>query len=220
VTRDAHDNPIVAPSDQNGLVLEASMIGAEDVLEAISIPNRGAIGCNGNTSVRHASLSLSAAAHRSCRRSSIGLALAYAVAIVPYIAAADPIWQQSPTVIVDTANPPAGHAFFVGTNGIDEDFFSAMGWYNPVFGGQHGNGTNVDPSQWVDNAVWIPWTNNGVPRMNGFFNFDDGNTLSIGMPWIVPSNNLYIPWQFNWATMSPPDNSGFVVESGFAWNDG
>jgi hypothetical protein len=139
--------------------------------------------------------------------------------ITPRIALGEPISVQSPTVIVDTTNATTGHAFFVEKSGIDEDVFSALGWFNPVLGGQHGNGTNVDPSQWSDNAVWIPWTNNGVARMNGFFNYAlVGNTL--GTPWIVPSNNPYIPWQFNWATMAPPDGAGFFVESGFAWNNG
>lgn len=153
-------------------------------------------------------------------RSTIRVALACAIAIMPGIAAADPISRQSPTVIADTTTASAGHAFFVETNGLDEDTFSAQGWTNPVFGGQHGNGTGVDPSQWSDNAVWIPWTNNGVARMNGFFNYPVGTTLMLGTPWIVPSNNPYIPWQFNWWTMAPPDGMGFVVESGFTWNDG
>jgi hypothetical protein len=29
-----------------------------------------------------------------------------------------------------------------------------------------------------------------------------------------------MPWQFNWATITPPDDNGFFVLSGFAWNNG
>jgi hypothetical protein len=197
------------------------MIGAEDVLKAISNTNRGVAGRNRNTSVRPANSSPPAAAHQSPRRSAIRLALACAAAIAPHIALADSIFRQSPTVIVDTTIAPTGHAFFVEAKGIYEDFFSGQGWFNPVVGGYHGNGTGVDPSQWSDNAVWVPWTD--PPRaghMNGFFNFvDANNNLVLGAPWIVPTNNSFMPWQFNWKTMTPPDNAGFVVESGFAWNE-
>ncbi len=201
------------------------MIGSEDVLKAISNPNRRMVGRSRDASVRPTSLSLPATAHQSPCRLTIRLAFACAVAIMPRIALGDPILAQSPTVIVDTGSSSTGHAFFVEANGIYEDVFSAQGWYNPYFGGQHGNGTGVDPSLWYDNAVWIPWTDRSGPRMNGFFNYlvqnaDGSWTFPLGTPWITPTNNFLLPWQFNWAAMTPPDGSGFFVGSGFGWNDG
>jgi hypothetical protein len=177
-------------------------------------------GRNGNSLVRYTCRPLLTVARQSCRRSATRLAFACAVAITPRIALGDPISKQSPTVIIDTTSSPTGHAFFVEPKGIYEDVFTALGWTNPVLGGQHGNGTSVDPSLWFDNMVWIPWTNNGVPRINGFFNFSVGTTILLGTPWMVPTNNPYLPWQFNWATMTPPDAASFFVESGFAWNSG
>jgi hypothetical protein len=179
------------------------------------------VGRNSDSSVRYAHRSLLTVAHQSCRRSATRLAFACAVAIMPRIALGDPILARSPTVIVDTSSSSTGHAFFVEANGIYEDVFSAQGWYNPYFGGQHGNGTGVDPSQWYDNAVWIPWTDSHRPRMNGFFNYADGSgRFPLGTPWITPTSNFLMPWQFNWATMTPPDDKGFFVGSGFGWNDG
>jgi hypothetical protein len=190
------------------------------------------VGRNNEASVRYTRRSLLTVAHQSCRRSATRLAFACAVAITPRMALGDPgdpISVQSPTVIIDTASSPTGHAFFVEDKGIYEDVFTALGWKNPVLGGQHGNQTLVHPSLWFDNMVWIPWTNNGVPRINGFFNFlFDGFSIWLGTPWIVPTNNPVMPWQFNWATMEPPDvtgvifqsGRGFLVASGFAWNSG
>src|SRR5258708_29446548 len=69
------------------------------------------------------------------------------------------------------------------------------------------------------------WTDRSGPRMNGFFNYlvqnaDGSWTFPLGTPWITPTNNFLLPWQFNWAAMTPPDGSGFFVGSGFGWNDG
>src|SRR5260370_18524687 len=113
---------------------------------------RRLIGRNSRTSGRHAGLSPPAPADEAFCRRAIWLGLTCAIVITPRIAVGEPISAQSPTVIVDTTNATTGHAFFVEANGIyngiNEDFFSAMGWFNPALGGQHGNGTNVDPSQW------------------------------------------------------------------------
>jgi hypothetical protein len=190
---------------------------------------RRLVGRNNETPVRYTRRSLLTVAHQSFRRSVTRLAFACAVAIVPRMALGDPIIAVSPTVIIDTTGSPTGHAFFVEPKGIYEDVFTALGWTNPVLGGQHGNGTSVDQTMWVDNMVWIPWTDNGVPRINGFFNFEVGRTILLGTPWMVlTNNNPVMPWQFNWATMTPPDaastfdksGAGFVVESGFAWSSG
>jgi hypothetical protein len=110
---------------------------------------------NGNSSVHYTRRSLLTVAHQSCRRSATRLAFACAcaVAITPRIALGEWIGYQSPTVIIDTTNSPTGHAFFLEPNGIYEDVFTAPGWTNPALGGQHGNGTSVDPSMWFDNMV-------------------------------------------------------------------
>lgn len=138
---------------------------------------------------------------------------------MPRIALADPIWRQSPTVIVDTTDLTVAHAFVVQADGIDEYRFYWPGWTGVL---PHGNGSNVgvsDPSQWSDDAVWIPWTDNGTARMNGFFNFSVGNTIWLGTPFAAV-DYFNSQWMFNWGIMAPAVDGSFLVKSGFGWNSG
>jgi hypothetical protein len=91
-----------------------------------------------------------------------------------------------------------------------------FGWSGEL---HHGNGSTVDPSQWSDNMVWVPWTDNGESRLNGFFNFNVGSTIWLGTPWAEYSHAI-LQWQFNWAIMAPPVDGSFIVQSGFGWNSG
>src|SRR5262249_34373652 len=64
--------------------------------------------------------------------------------------------------------------------------------------------------------VWSPWTRNGMPRINGFFNFEDGDTIWLGTPgrcWSSLESHGH-----STDRSQPPADGSFVVESGFGWN--